>query len=143
MAAKLSGGGGGKYSVGQNHDMNVTPFVDVMLVLLIIFMVAAPLATVAIKVDIPPAPPPTEVKEKKDPVFVSIQQGGKVFIVDEPTDLVHLTAALNAKMMSADPKNETILIRADREVLYEDFMHVVNTLQENGFYKVGLISEDL
>ena len=46
-------------------------------------------------------------------------------------------------MAVPDPKNSTILIRADREVLYEDFMHVVNTLQENGFYKVGLISEDL
>jgi len=55
MAAKLSGAGGGRYDVAQNHTINVTPFVDVMLVLLIIFMVAAPLASVTIKVKLPPA----------------------------------------------------------------------------------------
>ena len=55
MAAKIGGGGGSKFDLGQNSDMNVTPFVDVMLVLLIIFMVVAPLATVSIKLDLPPA----------------------------------------------------------------------------------------
>ena len=59
MAAKLAGGGKAKYDLGQNADINVTPFVDVMLVLLIIFMVAAPMATVAIKIDLPPASGPT------------------------------------------------------------------------------------
>ena len=61
MGAKLGGGGGGRFNLGQNSDINVTPFVDVMLVLLIIFMVAIPAATVSIKLDLPPAipPPPT------------------------------------------------------------------------------------
>ena len=59
MAAKLAGpGGGSRYSVTQNSEINVTPFVDVMLVLLIIFMVAAPLATVSVKIDLPPASAP-------------------------------------------------------------------------------------
>ena len=58
MAAKIGGGGGGKFDLGQNSDMNVTPFVDVMLVLLIIFMVVAPLATTSIRIDLPPATPP-------------------------------------------------------------------------------------
>jgi biopolymer transport protein ExbD len=58
MAAKLSGGGGGRFDLGQNSDINVTPFVDVMLVLLIIFMVAIPAATVSVKLDLPPAIPP-------------------------------------------------------------------------------------
>ena len=62
MAAQLSGPGGGKYSVKQNSEINVTPFVDVMLVLLIIFMVAAPLATVSVKVDLPPAVAPPSPK---------------------------------------------------------------------------------
>ena len=58
MAAKLSGGGGGKYAIEQNSEINVTPFVDIMLVLLIIFMVAAPLATVSVEVKLPSAPVP-------------------------------------------------------------------------------------
>ena len=58
MAARLAGRTSGKYDLGQNSDINVTPFVDVMLVLLIIFMVAAPMATVSIAVDLPPATPP-------------------------------------------------------------------------------------
>jgi hypothetical protein len=74
MAAKLGGAKGDKYSIGQNSDINVTPFVDVMLVLLIIFMVSIPAATVAIKVDLPPAAPPKDINTK--PVFISIRDNG-------------------------------------------------------------------
>ena len=78
MAAKVGGGGGGKYDIGQNADINVTPFVDIMLVLLIVMMVAVPPATMAIKVDLPPA---TVTKEKpKPPTFISIQQSGQMLI---------------------------------------------------------------
>ena len=141
MAAKMSGGGGGKFDLGQNHDMNVTPFVDVMLVLLIIFMVAAPLATVAIKIDLPPAQntPPTD----KKPTYISIQEGEKIYLVDTPTDLTRLGADLFTRLGGPDPKNETVLIRADRAVKYREFMDVVNQLQTDGYYKIGLISEDL
>ena len=77
MAAKLSGGGGGRYSLNQNSEINVTPFVDILLVLLIIFMVAVPMATVAIKVDLPPATiPPPNAPKPKEPVFISIQKSG-------------------------------------------------------------------
>ena len=68
MAAKLGGKRGSKYALGQNADINVTPFVDVMLVLLIIFMVSAPLATVAIKIDLPPATPPHDVHPSSTPL---------------------------------------------------------------------------
>ena len=67
MAAKVSGGGKGKFTLGQNADINVTPFVDVMLVLLIIFMVTAPLATVSIKLDLPPAKAPPPDAHQKPP----------------------------------------------------------------------------
>src|SRR5580698_8490313 len=70
MAAKLSGGGKKKFDLGQNADINVTPFVDVMLVLLIIFMVTAPLATLSIRIDIPPAQEPTP--PSKPPTYISI-----------------------------------------------------------------------
>ena len=145
MGAKLSGGAAsGKYDVGANSDINVTPFVDVMLVLLIIFMVSAPLATVSIKVDLPPAtPPPPDQPKLKEPKYISISTGGRLTISGAPTSLATVINDISVALAVPDPKNATILIRADREVLYEDFMHVVNTLQENGFYKVGLISEDL
>jgi biopolymer transport protein ExbD len=149
MAAKLAGpAGGNKYDLGQNSDINVTPFVDVMLVLLIIFMVAAPLATVSIKVDLPPATPPPPDAKPREPVFISIQQSGQLNLSGERnTDLSRLIPDVTQALAKFDPtkppKDQTVLIRADREVLYEDFMEVVNTLQQNGFYKVGLISEEL
>ena len=144
MAAKLSGSGGGKFDLGQNSDINVTPFVDVMLVLLIIFMVAAPLATVSIKVDIPPAiPNPNEIK--KDPVFINVEQDNKVYIGAKETSIdtlvYDITAALSVD--SATPREEQVMIRANRYVPYEDFMTVLNTLQEGGYLKIGLIAEDL
>ena len=144
MAAKLSGSGGGKFDLGQNSDINVTPFVDIMLVLLIIFMVAAPLATVSIKVDIPPAiPNPNEIK--KDPVFINVEQDNKVYIGAKETSIdtlvYDITAALSVD--SATPREEQVMIRANRYVPYEDFMTVLNTLQEGGYLKIGLIAEDL
>jgi len=140
MAAKVSGGGKGKYNLGQNSDMNVTPFVDVMLVLLIIFMVSAPLATLAIKVDLPP--PVATDKPPPDPTFISILKTGQLQISGRPTSLETLDQDLSAKLRVAQPKNETILIRADRDVRYGDFMAVVNRLQYDGYYKVALISEE-
>jgi biopolymer transport protein ExbD len=145
MAAKLGGAKGGKYQLGQNADINVTPFVDVMLVLLIIFMVSAPLATVAIKIDLPPATPPPPGAKK--PVYISIHKDTPLAIdkddVDHPTTLDSLATDLPTYLGVPMPKNETILIRADRLVRYADFMSVVNTLQSNGYYKVALISENL
>ncbi|MEG2498574.1 biopolymer transporter ExbD, partial [Brevundimonas sp.] len=84
MGAKLGGNSGG---VSQNSEINVTPFVDIMLVLLIIFMVAAPMATVSIKLDLPPAVPSASNDKPKEPVYVSIQDGGDLYIADQKTSL--------------------------------------------------------
>ena len=149
MAAKLGGGGGGsKYDLGQNSDINVTPFVDIMLVLLIIFMVAAPMATVSIALDLPPAIPPEHPEEHpKKPVFVSVQQSGAIFIGDVQSSLATLPTdipiAMQKEGVTGNFKEERVFVRADADVMYEQFMAVLNVLQANGFYKIGLINEEI
>ena len=146
MGASVGGGKKGKFDLGQNSDINVTPFVDVMLVLLIIFMVAAPLPTVSIKVEIPPPVPPPPDQPKKDPIFINIQSGGHLFLASQPTDMGRLVQDVSYKFTqqgSTNPTNERVMIRADRDVPYRTFMDVLNTLQGGGYTKIGLISEDL
>jgi TonB system transport protein ExbD (group 1) len=142
MAAKLSGSGG-ESGIEQNADINVTPFVDVMLVLLIIFMVAAPLATVSVKLDLPPAVVIQKAPNPPKPIYISIQRGGSIYIGDHPTDLDtignDLRKQLNGKR---DPTKERIFIRADKDTIYGDFMGVMNKLQDNGFYSVALVGLD-
>lgn len=142
MAAKLSGGGSGKFDLGQNSDINVTPFVDIMLVLLIIFMVAAPLATVSIKVDIPPAVPSPN-RPLKDPVFINVEQDKKLFIGPMPTTMETLVVDVGAALGGPNPTEEQVMLRADRFVPYKDFMAVLNTLQTGGYFNIGLIAEEL
>ena len=150
MAAKLAGGGKKRFDLGQNSDINVTPFVDVMLVLLIIFMVTAPLATVSIKIDIPPAKAPTT--PSKPPTYISIANNGELFVsfatgpnstVMQPTSLTTMGADVAKSLAVANPTNEQVFIRADPHVRYGIFMSVVNQLQLDGYYKIGLISEEV
>jgi len=144
MGAKLGGGGSGKFDLGQNSDINVTPFVDVMLVLLIIFMVAIPAATVSIKLDLPPAIPPPPGSKIEEPTLINIQEAG-LYIGDVPTTLDTLPADLTRILLltKPEPTAERVYIRADRTVRYGDFMAVMNTLQGNGFFQVALINEEL
>jgi biopolymer transport protein ExbD len=141
MAAKLSGGGGDRFNVEQNSDINVTPFVDVMLVLLIIFMVAAPLASVSIEVNLPAAVAKATPNPPK-PVYISIKQSGQVYIGDNETSVEELGQDLVKNMGRRDPSKERIFIRADEKVRYGAFMEVMNTLQDNGFYSVALVGRD-
>jgi biopolymer transport protein ExbD len=147
MAAKVGGKSGGKFDLGQNSDMNVTPFVDVMLVLLIIFMVSIPAATVSIKLDLPPAIPPPPGTIVKEPTLINIQRGQRIFIGETATSLERLTGDLSLQLQRDDPAvpvtEQRVYIRGDRDVLYGDFMAVMNTLQGNGFYQVALINEEL
>ena len=144
MGAKLGGGGGGRYTVEQNADINVTPFVDVMLVLLIIFMVSAPLATVSIRLDFPPAVPPKTPIKLDEPTFISIQKTGSIFIGEKQTTPETLAADLGASIgKGAASTDERVFIRADADVLYGQFMDVMNILQDEGYFKVGLIGEDI
>jgi biopolymer transport protein ExbD len=145
MAVKLSSGGGSRYDLGQNADINVTPFVDIMLVLLVVFMVVIPVATLAIKIDLPPATPPPPGAHPKPPTFVSILDGGQLVVVNpdrgqQPTDLAHLASVLYTNV-GYDVAHKSVLIRANRTVRYGDFMAVVNQLQADGLYNVALITE--
>ncbi|HEY0051992.1 MAG TPA: biopolymer transporter ExbD [Caulobacteraceae bacterium] len=142
MGAKLAGpGGGGRFNVEQNSEITVTPFVDVMLVLLIIFMVAAPLATVSIEVDLPPAVAPP-AQNPPTPIYISIQKDGDVFIGDFRTDVGTMGEDLNRLIGTRNPTEERIFIRSDRQTRYGDFMQVMNALQDNGYYSVALVGED-
>ena len=140
MGAKLSGSGGGKYSIEQNAEINVTPFVDVMLVLLIIFMVAAPLASVTVEVVLPPAYAPPSNSPPK-PVYVSIKKDGSVFVGDEPSSLDTLSDDI-MKKIGVRTGAERMYIRGDSGMRYKDFMGVMNKLQDNGYYQVALVGED-
>ncbi|MFT3995914.1 MAG: biopolymer transporter ExbD [Asticcacaulis sp.] len=144
MGAKLGGGGGSRYNVEQNSEINVTPFVDIMLVLLIIFMVSAPMATVSIKLDLPP-PVPSDVPldKPKDPVFISIQGPDDIYIGANKTSLQTLPQDLAVALAVANPTEERVLVRGDADIEYNDFMSVLNVLQDNGFFKIGLINEDI
>jgi len=151
MAAKLGGSGGKKpFDLGQNADINVTPFVDVMLVLLIIFMVTAPLATVSIRIDIPPATKPTS--PTKPPTYLSLDPQGHLFVSFStgpnstemrPATLDNMAGLIASSLGVANPTNEQVFIRADQHVKYGVFMAVVNKLQLDGYYKIGLISEEV
>ncbi|HZV84634.1 MAG TPA: biopolymer transporter ExbD [Brevundimonas sp.] len=141
MAAKLSGGGGGKYNVEQNSEINVTPFVDIMLVLLIIFMVAAPLATPSVEVKLPTAVAPPQTNPPV-PIYISIQSNGQAYLGDFPVGLDEIGPELTGQIGRRNPADERIFIRADRTTRYGDFMQVMNSLQDNGFYSVALVGED-
>ena len=143
MGAKLSGSGGGRYDLGQNNEINVTPFVDVMLVLLIIFMVAAPLATVSVEVKLPVAVAPMAPNPPK-PFYVSIQANSRVYIGDN--EVLEGPDGVGATLLdligNKTPSDERIFIRADQTTRYGDFMQVMNSLQDSGFYSVALVGED-
>lgn len=147
MGGKLSGppGSSGGKTIQQNSEINVTPFVDIMLVLLIIFMVSAPLATVSINLDLPPAQPPVNQTEKpKDPVYITIQDSGSIFLADRQTTIETLATDLcGALQPSPNCKDERVFVRAQADVTYNQFMEVMNDLQKNGYFKVGLLNEDI
>ncbi|SDU04625.1 TonB system transport protein ExbD [Halopseudomonas salegens] len=128
-----------RHNYQQNAEMNITPFVDVMLVLLIIFMVAAPLATVDIPVDLPSnsattSPPPT------DPVYISVQADGQLFVQEDPVELAALTNRVHA-FTNGNPETRMYL-RGDQAIDYGTLMRVMNTLQRAGYTRISLVATE-
>jgi biopolymer transport protein ExbD len=140
MGVRLSGHGGSARLVDQNADINVTPFVDIMLVLLIIFMVAAPLATVSLRLDVPPA---RETIAPTEPLYVTVSDDGALYIRDQATSLSTLPADVCAALGGGDCRSQRIFVRADPETRYERFIGVMDHLNAEGFTKVGLVNEDI
>lgn len=119
--------------------MSVTPFIDVMLVLLIIFMVAAPLATVDVKVNLPASTSTPQPRPEK-PVYLSVKADNSMFIGNDPVTDETMITALNA--LTEGKKDTTIFFRADKTVDYETLMKVMDTLHQAGYLKIGLVGEE-
>ena len=126
----------GDDDLAENHEINVTPFIDVMLVLLIIFMVAAPLATVDIKVDLPASTAKPQPRPEK-PIFLSVKADQSVYLGDDKVTREQLGQILDAR--THGKKDTTIFFQADKGVDYGDLMDVMNTLRTAGYLKVGLV----
>lgn len=126
-------------------DMNVVPYIDVMLVLLIIFMVAAPMLTTGVEVNLPQAKADNINMTKDLPVIVSLKENGDLFYTnekggDEQVDEEALIAALTA--LQTKNKNLTVLINADQNNQYGSVMVLMSLLKQSGISKVGLLTKD-
>ena len=121
----------------ETHEINVTPFIDVMLVLLIIFMIAAPLSTVDLPVDLPSSTATPQKKPDK-PTYVTIKADLAVAIGETPVKRVDLVRTLDA--VPEQGKDRRIFLRADRAVPYGELMDVLERLRVGGYLKVALVT---
>ena len=121
-------------------EINVTPFVDVMLVLLIVFMVTAPLLTVGIKVDLPKVKA-TALTDIKDPIEVTVKLDGEVYIGESKVEVENLVPRLNG--ITEQTTEARIYIRGDRVVAYGRIMEIMSIINSAGYIKVALITQNL
>jgi biopolymer transport protein ExbD len=134
MAGKIRESSGD--DLEETHEINVTPFIDVMLVLLIIFMVAAPLATVDINVDLPGSTAAAAPRPEK-PAFLTLNRDLTLSLGNETLPREGFAQALGA--LTANNKETRIFLRADKAVEYGELMEVMNLLRAAGYLKVALV----
>ena len=130
-----------KNNLKKNKTMsqiNVTPFVDVMLVLLIVFMITAPLLTVGVSVDLPKTKA-AQLNSKGDPIVVSIKQNGDLYIQERAIDDINLLPRLRA--ISQENKNLRIYVRGDKNVPYGIVLDTIAKIKSSGFKKVALVAK--
>jgi biopolymer transport protein TolR len=138
MAFTTNNGSKGRARYRPLAEINVTPLVDVMLVLLIIFMVTAPLMTSGVSVDLPKtnAQP---LNSDSEPVTVTIKADGSIFLQDQGVDLGDLVAKLQS--ISQNNPERRIFVRGDKDLAYGRIMEVMGTITQGGFTKVALLAE--
>ena len=120
-------------------EINVTPFVDVMLVLLIIFMVAAPLMTVGVPVELPKTAAGALPSDAEEPLTVTIAADGRVLIQTTETDIAELVTKLQA--IASERASTRVYLRADGAVTYEEVVQVMGALNAGGFSDIGLVTD--
>jgi biopolymer transport protein TolR len=139
MGAGISGGGRQRRQrTRMMSEINVTPFVDVMLVLLIVFMVAAPLLTVGVPIDLPESQAKS-IEQNKDPLTISVNDKGQVFLQNTEITVDELVAKLQA--IAKNGTDERIYVRGDRKVDYGTVMRVMGRLSAAGYRRVALVTE--
>jgi len=140
LSAGPAGGGKRRRRRAVMSEINVTPFVDVMLVLLIVFMVSAPLLTVGVPIDLPQSQAKA-LPQDNEPLTVSVNGDGKIFLQNEPIELDDLVTKLKA-IVDARHGNldETIYVRGDRKVDYGIMMRVMGRISGAGYHKVALVT---
>ena len=126
----------GKDELEEVHEINVTPFIDVILVLLIIFMIAAPLATVDISVDLPSSTAQSQPRPDK-PIYLTVKPDLSLAVGDTPIARAQLSAVL--EQTTNGDKQTRIFLRADKVVPYGELMEVMNLLRAAGFLKIALV----
>ncbi|HKV13021.1 MAG TPA: protein TolR [Thermoanaerobaculia bacterium] len=120
-------------------DINVTPLVDVMLVLLIIFMITAPMLHQGIEVALPKAEAQNLVMRTEDPLILSIDRGGTVYLKDSPVDTADLVGQLKGLM--AERGDDSVFLKGDRDVPYGRVIEVLDVLHQGGIVHVGMVTD--
>ena len=136
MAAKLGSTSDSDDDLAEAHEINVTPFIDVILVLLIIFMVAAPLATVDVPVELPSSTATPQPKPDK-PLYLTVKSDLSLVVGDNPLGEGELGPTLD--QATAQDREQRIFLRADKTVDYGDLMKVMNDLRASGYLKIALV----
>ncbi|OFX14286.1 MAG: protein TolR [Alphaproteobacteria bacterium RIFOXYD12_FULL_60_8] len=131
-------GGNHRPAMRPMSDINVTPMVDVMLVLLVIFMVTAPLLSVGVQVDLPQSSAP-QLPQSQDPLTVSLKADGRIFVQESEVALEDIGARLKA-IAGVNP-DVRIYVRADKQIKYGQVMEAMGILNEAGFSKVALVAD--